>query len=1430
MKRILDTSLNKVKQDLGGTFLVSREGFSEQDMLESYILRFDQNNLSVYLETSFTSLNYKVTVVGDYSHNNRLIPYLSEQGKLCLKLESEPNSDSTFDCYYIKIEDLSGRLVGLYNIESTSEVQNNLVKSGDVMYIRDISSYTSLFIKSTNKISPSIDSGLNFKDGSLLVNTFKNKELRLPLSIAVTYEVDSWEGLGSGTDKGICFFNTYTPVWTSPYQLVGLCLKYDENKTLTLMIGNPDSTPALRRMEFRNTAGLPVGKHTLVVCVGNTISGGTIQDFSWYLDGEPLSKTSYYNTLNSDNVTSTEPLRIGSTYNYSVSERSGPGINVLLSRVVLVNFKMDDLNSPYSVEDYINHKYFPLSLKKDSREDMNKYLYAQYAPATGTNGTITAVDNLKYSLDNYSVAQYQFHPALERTSTGILCDLEPKSVVYYKIRIDLYSRDLTTDKIEPFPGYPSSRIIGTLSSSDYVNNKNYGCIGRYRRKVTDENTGEFTDTGVVESTDGSMSITEVITRPVNSYENPSPKIVECWLEVREDLYSTENRGRFSVASLLINSAANRYALTGTVELLDFRVCSELLEIDSLGADISGYQTYPISISKFLDLSGKGNEAVPYNIVKPEGIEFGSIQNKVGFKEDKTQLGFINGFAKIPDSKQLLHQIPISLAFTYSVDSWDSEDTGFYGVINSFVYPRKGIHVSLRGDGKRIGIDFSHRGYDPGDTSTGVHYDLGVFHTESYTGNTLPLGTHKVVVILEDILIDSSLNVISFEDTTTLGRFKTRVYLDGEVLTAPYGELGITNYRNSTYPISFEKDFGNIEIGSSRVYGEQDNIDYPVVPSFKGSLSNIKIFNFIMDSDQSQYSVEDYMNGEEVPENLRVQDNKEGFSDVVLYKYAIDVAGSCVKEGNIVTFSDYLNAQYSLSLSSNSSVRDYFDLKEGSVVYVQYYADLYSSGGNPLLSARIIGSLEGSKYVSGNNYSNLKGGIVKITDLNGNQNVYNLSGPVVHYPVSIYRSNPEVSEKKKIELWIFLKDKTHVNEEKDSYFISPFLINSVGNTRKLTGTVEFKEAYVLSSILDLEDFSLSTHQWLDNSVRGNNARLIGDFGYRRKYQILDTELNPTGQLNDGSRESNLLPLKVRSQYIHSHCITTSQTNFVGIKQESNVFSAWFKWEGSGSQYLVSGVNGNKHLKLNSSSGDYYSISLIEGTLESKSINNFKIGEWYFLQFDSILGEIFINDMKLTLSEKTEISEVVFEDSVFGCRDSSEYFVGSIVDYKEWKNSPQWVEVREGNIEGILRWFPLQEGYGTKFFDVVKKEEIDVTQMVGSSTSLWGNYQDKVSFNSTRGFYKKEGDEVKYPLNLDGSYEGEVKKFNGGLNGSESYLSFSGGKVLSDVRTFNSNSNTDIDSHGNVLVNPNMYAKINFEESSEEVRNQSNYILFKERLDI
>lgn len=362
-------------------YLNSRIGNSGRLPTAGCCLRFDANNPSIYIETvipSSTVNNFDIIIKGEGT--KELLKVDTSTDFIRFVLTKTPASNEYFDLSYIVfIGKTSQKIEHLFECEERVAIfvlYDACDQYGGFASLKNVSSISSLRIASPAKEFISQYDPNSCLRNSLTVGphcfvrvpTWKQlTEINLPVSFCITYDVESWEGIGSGGDQEIAFFNSYMYNWVNVIPSGFLC-KYYSHATyggileFTVAVANTES---VQRYQFQYRQPLPTGKHTLVITLNNTLTSGRPSNPKLYIDGvdTPVITTSTGLTETSLNISSGLELAIGSWYNYITeigTSLKGPLIPVTLSRPCILNFDMSDANATYTVSDYINEVTPPL--------------------------------------------------------------------------------------------------------------------------------------------------------------------------------------------------------------------------------------------------------------------------------------------------------------------------------------------------------------------------------------------------------------------------------------------------------------------------------------------------------------------------------------------------------------------------------------------------------------------------------------------------------------------------------------------------------------------------------------------------------------------------------------------------------------------------------------------------------------------------------------------------------------------------------------------------------------------------------------------------------------------------------------------------------------------------------------------------------------
>ena len=206
-----------------------------------------------------------------------------------------------------------------------------------------------------------------FNRGKLMVNSWANLPVSLPISLCIEYDVDSWDGLGTG-DQGLSFITSSSVLWTDPVQLSGFSLRYNNiaNRIEIILLNPGGATQGARGFGAYFNGGLsalPTGRHTIVFCASGEINAGAPSEYAMYVDGQSVGVSFvYFSTMVSTDLTSSGSLSVCQKMSYSTPNVGGVDIPVRLSRVRIFNFQMDAEDAPYAVADYVSGKPVPPAL------------------------------------------------------------------------------------------------------------------------------------------------------------------------------------------------------------------------------------------------------------------------------------------------------------------------------------------------------------------------------------------------------------------------------------------------------------------------------------------------------------------------------------------------------------------------------------------------------------------------------------------------------------------------------------------------------------------------------------------------------------------------------------------------------------------------------------------------------------------------------------------------------------------------------------------------------------------------------------------------------------------------------------------------------------------------------------------------------------
>ncbi len=210
---------------------------------------------------------------------------------------------------------------------------------------------------------------LHFDGGKLSAANWTSVVIPLPFSLAIEYEVESWDGISYEYDNEFSFFNCTNADWNvSGYPIYGFRLTKNGESTLGFTLGGCGGEGMGASRGWSGNITLPTGRHTLAVAVpAPDASGNSPASIPIYIDGENAG--SLFATVGKHNasVSFQKPLVINERGVYA----GGATFNefeIALSRISIFNFDISAESAPYTVADYAGGKPIPPKLLDPSAQ------------------------------------------------------------------------------------------------------------------------------------------------------------------------------------------------------------------------------------------------------------------------------------------------------------------------------------------------------------------------------------------------------------------------------------------------------------------------------------------------------------------------------------------------------------------------------------------------------------------------------------------------------------------------------------------------------------------------------------------------------------------------------------------------------------------------------------------------------------------------------------------------------------------------------------------------------------------------------------------------------------------------------------------------------------------------------------------------------
>ena len=208
-----------------------------------------------------------------------------------------------------------------------------------------------------------------FDGGKLNVPDWTSVVIPLPFSLAIEYEIESWDGISYVYNNEFSFFNCTNADWNvSGYPIYGFRLTKNGESTLGFTLGGCGGEGIGASRGWSGNITLPTGRHTVVLAVpAPDASGNSPASIPVYIDGEnagsPAASVGRHNT----SVSFQKPLVINERGVYAGGE-SFNEFEIALSRISVFNFDMSAEGAPYTVADYAGGKPVPPKLLDPSAQ------------------------------------------------------------------------------------------------------------------------------------------------------------------------------------------------------------------------------------------------------------------------------------------------------------------------------------------------------------------------------------------------------------------------------------------------------------------------------------------------------------------------------------------------------------------------------------------------------------------------------------------------------------------------------------------------------------------------------------------------------------------------------------------------------------------------------------------------------------------------------------------------------------------------------------------------------------------------------------------------------------------------------------------------------------------------------------------------------
>lgn len=286
------------------------------------------------------------------------LTFYTESGQTYMVV-SKVQEDSTVDGV-----DEKGYLTGTASKDEVTSLQQEVTSLSDT--VDEVSSDLSN-VKTdvaTLALSKLPYGTLHFNQGKLSVANWTSVVIQLPFSLAIEYEVESWEGISYEYNNEFSFFNCTNADWNvTGYPIYGFRLTKSGASQLGFTLGGCGGEGMGTSRGWGGNIPLPTGRHTVAIAIpAPDADGNSPAAIPVYLDGSIAGNLLASVGKHNESVSFQKSLVINERGVYA----GGTTFNefeISLSRISVFNFDISADGAPYTVADYAAGKLIPPALK-----------------------------------------------------------------------------------------------------------------------------------------------------------------------------------------------------------------------------------------------------------------------------------------------------------------------------------------------------------------------------------------------------------------------------------------------------------------------------------------------------------------------------------------------------------------------------------------------------------------------------------------------------------------------------------------------------------------------------------------------------------------------------------------------------------------------------------------------------------------------------------------------------------------------------------------------------------------------------------------------------------------------------------------------------------------------------------------------------------